>query len=298
MGAGARYWEHVVGIGAADPVTKQLQNVNCNIGKRGTHIQKDGARGTVSQLAETVGDGSYTVGGSLTIQPGDDELRELLPWIMGAAEGGIGPFTYALADTGLARFVTQDKKTKVFTWAGCKVNRAVFRCSAGNPQLTVELDVMGLTETVAASGTFPAIGASLTADQPFLHHQLVFTHNAIVYNLDDLSVTIDNQLDGNNFKNSQTRLDLVKNGRIVTVDLTVAYGTPEAALYGLAVAGAAAELKWTNGARILDFDFANLKAPDDALEGAQGGEVTRRLSFTAYQTAAGTKELATTLTAG
>ncbi len=298
MGAGARYWEHVVGIGAANPVTKQLQNVNCSIGKRGTHIQKDGARGTVSQLSETVSDGPYTVGGSLTIQPSDDELRELLPWIMGTAEQGAGPFTYPLADTGLERFVTQDKKTKVFTWTGCKVNRATFRCSAANPQLTVELDVMGLTETVANSGTFPAISATLTADQPFLHHQLVFTHNAIAYNLDDLAVTIDNQLDGSNFKNSQSRLDLVSNGRLVTADLSVAYGTPEAALYGLAVAGAVAELKWTNGTRILDFDFINLKAPDDVIEGAQGGEVTRRLSFTAYQNAAGVKELVTTLTAG
>src|SRR5690349_19511421 len=101
-GVGAKYWEQIVGIGTANPVTKQLQSVNCSIGRRGVHITKDGARGSREMRDTTAGDGPYTVGGGLAIQAADDEWDTILPFITGGTRSGAGsggdPYLYPLAD--------------------------------------------------------------------------------------------------------------------------------------------------------------------------------------------------------
>lgn len=287
---GAKYWEHVVGIGATDPVTKQLQNVNCGIGRRGVHVTKDGARGTRSPQSGTVGDGPYTVDGPLVIQPSDDEWDKIFEWALGTAASAN---VYALAETVPERFITQEKIAKVFTWAGCKVNKLTIGSSAGSPVLTAGLEIMGKTEAIGNAGTFPAISGTLTTDQPFLHQQLVCTLNSVVVKVDDVVITVDNMLDGSRFLNSQTRTDIPEQGRRITLDLANPYNVDDVALYNIAVAGISGTLVYTNGSRVLTFSFVNLKAPPDVLEAAGRGEVMNRLKFVAYAT--GTKELVTTL---
>jgi hypothetical protein len=293
--AGALYWEHIVGIGDAAPVTKQLQNVSCGIGRVGQHIPKEGARGTRSKHAGTVSDGPYAVGGPLAVQPAPDELAVLLPKILGGTPAGNN---YPLAETLPEFVVTQDKKAKVLTWAGCKVNSARFSSSAASPQLVCELDIQGKTESVGNAGTFPAIGATLTVLQPFIMQQLVVTLDSITRQIDNWSLTVDNVLMLDRFLNSQTRTELPEQDRLVTVECDNPFTAADAALYNIAVAGFSGLFVFTNGARSLTFSTANLKAPPQVLEGAQRGEVMNRLRFTAYETGTPgttTKELVTTL---
>lgn len=288
-GVGAKYWQHVVGIGATSTVDKQLQNVNCGIGKRATHITKDGARGTRDMRDGTVVAGPYTVGGPLVLQPSDDELDALLPYINGGTRSGAGtggsPYLYPLGDSLTEFYVAQEKIAKVPVWSGCKVNRATFRSSAGSPVLTLDIDIQGKDETLGNSGTFPAISASLTTDQPFLHQQLVCTLNSTVRLVDDVVLTIDNMLGLDRFLNSQIRTDLPEHGRIITLDMANPFNATDVALYDIAVTGISGSLVYTNGSRVLTFSFVNLKAPADVLEGAARGEVMNRLKFVAYGTA-------------
>lgn len=297
-GVGSKYWQNVVGIGSTSPVTKQLQNVNCSIGRRGAHITKDGARGSRSMRDTTTADGPYTVGGGLAVQPADDEWDALLPFINGGTRSGAGtggdPYLYPLADTLPAFYVAQEKIAKVPEWAGCKVNRAVIRSSAASPVLTCEMDVQGKTETLGNSGTFPAISGTLTTDQPFLHQQLVCTLNSVVVLVDDVVLTIDNMLGLDRFLNSQTRTDLPEHGRLITLDIANPFNATDVALYNIAVAGISGSLVYTNGSRVLTFSFANLKAPPDVIESAARGESMLRLKFVAYETAS-LKELVTSL---
>lgn len=295
---GAKYWQHVVGIGAASPVTKQLQNVNCAIGATGTHVQKDGARGTRSMRDTTVGDGPYTVDGPLIVQPSDDEWDEILQWALGGTRTGAGtggsPYVYPLAEAVLERYIAQEKIAKVFEWAGCKVARMVIRSSAASPQLTCELQIMGKTESVGNAGTFPAISATLTSDQPFLHQQLVCTLGGTARKVDDVVIVVDNMLKGDRLLNSQTRTDIPEQGRLITLGMANPYNVDDIDLYNLAVAGIAGTMVYTNGSHVLSFSFANIKVPRSVLEGAQRGEVTHNLNFTAYETSS-TKELVTSL---
>lgn len=246
----------------------------------------------------TASDGPYTVGGGLVVQPSDDEWDELLQWITGGTRSGAGtggsPYVYPLAETVVERYVAQEKIAKVPVWASCKVNRATIRSSAGSPVLTCEMDIQGKTETLGNSGTFPAISASLTSDQPFLHQQLVCTLNSVVVLVDDVVLTIDNMLGLDRFFNSQTRTDLPEHGRLITLSMANPFNATDVALYNIAVAGITGSLVYTNGSHVLTFSFANLKAPPEALEGAQRGEVMNRLNFVAYETGS-TKELVTGL---
>lgn len=285
-GVGARYWEQIVGIGTANPTTKQLQNVNCSIGRRGGHITKDGARGTREMRDTTAGDGPYIVGGELVCQAADDEWDTFLPFINGGTRSGTGaggdPYLYPLADSVPEFYVQKELIAKVPLWSGCKVNKAVIRSSAGSPVLTAVMDVQGKTETLGNAGTFPAISATLTTDQPFLHQQLVCTLNSVVVLVDDVVLTVDNMLALDRFLNSQTRTDLPEQGRLITLEMANPYNATDAALYNIAVAGISGSLVYTNGSRVLTFSFTNLKAPPDIIEAAGRGEAINRLRFVAY----------------
>lgn len=308
MAHGPMYWSQIVGIGdAGGAATKQLQNVNCGIGKTGTIITKDGARGTRSRHAGNSTTGPYSVGGPLSVQPTPDELRKILPYILGTAETGSGtsgsPWTYALAETIPDAKISQDLRLNgtgsdamVFHWDGCKINTARFASSAGSQVLTLDLDVQGKTETV--NSTWPSIGTTLTVDKPWIHAQLVLTLASVAYAIDNFSLSIDNALILDRFLNSLTRTEIPESDRNITLEIDNPFAIGNIALYEIAVAGITGSAVFTNGSSILTFTFANLKAPPQTIEKAQRGEAMNKLQFTAYETGTSgstTKELVTTL---
>lgn len=308
MAHGSIYWSQAVGIGAAGgAATKQLQNVNCGIGKTGTLINKEGARSTRSRHTGNVNAGPYTVGGPLAVQPSPDELRVLLPYILGGTESGSGtsgsPWTYALAETLPDAKISQDLRLSgtgsdamVFHWDGVKFNTARFSSSAGSQVLTLEIDAQGKSQTV--NSTWPSIGSTLTVDKPFIHAQLVLTLGGTAYQVDNFSLSIDNALILDRFLNSLTRTDIPESDRNITLEVDNPFKIADIALYEIAVAGLAGTAVFTNGSSILTFTFANLKAPTNIIERAQRGEAMNRLQFTAYETGtpgSTTKEMVTTL---
>ena len=308
MAFGSIDYSQNVGIGASGgAVTKRLQNVNCGIGKTGSIIQKDGARGTRSRHTGNCNTGPYTVGGPLIVQPSPDELRTLLPYILGGSETGSGtsgsPYSYALAETLSAARVSQDLRPNatgsdnmVFHWDGLKVNSAQFASSAGSQVLTLTMDMQGTTETINAS--WPSIANTLTTDKPFIHAQLVLTLNSTTRSVDNFAINIDNGLILDRLLNSMYRTELPEADRVITLECDNPFTAADVALYDIAVAGFAGTAVFTNGSSILTFTFANLKAPAEAIQRAQRGEAMNRLRFTAYETGTPgrtTKELVTTL---
>lgn len=305
---GAQYWSSVVGIGATGgAATKQLQQVNCGIGKTATHVQKDGARGTRSRHSGNVVDGPYTVDGPLTVQPSPDELRVLLPYILGGSESGSGtsgsPWSYALAETLPEARIAQDLRkngtgsdSMCFHWDGCKCASARFSSSAGQQVLTLETNWLGKTQT--RNATWPSILSTLTVDKPWIHAHLVLTLGGTAYQVDNHSISIDNVLAGDRMLNSLTRTDIPETDRIITLECDNPFSADDIELYEIAVAGLAGTAVYTNGLSVLTFTFANLKVPAQVLQRAQRGEVMNRLPFTAYETGtpgSTTKELVVSL---
>lgn len=308
MAHGSIYWSQVVGVGATGgAVTKQLQNVSCGIGKSGSIIGKDGARGTRSRHTGNPNTGPHAVGGPLSVQPSPDEWDALLPYILGGTRTGSGtsgsPWSYPLAETLPSMRVSQDLRLSgtgsdamCFHWDGCKVNTARIGSSAGGQVLTLDMDIQGKTQTVNA--TWPSIASTLTTDKPFIHGQLTLSLGGSSRQIDNFGITIDNALILDRFLNSLTRTELPESDRNITLECDNPFTIGDIALYEIAIAGIAGVATFTNGLSVLTFTFANLKAPPQIIEKAQRGEAMNKLAFMAYETGtpgSTTKELVTTL---
>lgn len=223
--------------------------------KTGTHTTDDGIRGTRSEASERIRAGNYAVSGTLVCQPNYTELVDLLKWIGFSASGT----SFTLTETLTSRDVTIDRVGKVFTYAGCYVNRATLTSSEGQP-LTLSLDVVGKTESVGNAGTFPGLTHSLAA--PYMHNtDSTFTLVSSARAVKSCSVTFDNMLIAA-FNNSQTASFIVPGGRKIMVDLVVPYSSSETDLYAQAVAGSAATIAYVQGNTSLSMAFATLQFPD------------------------------------
>lgn len=276
-----------MGMGATSPVTQAIEFLNENLQKRGQIIETAGIRGTRSHPKERTREGTYTVDGQITLNPCPDELDFLLPYIVGGSESADD---FPLAETLPEMYVTVDRIAKVFTYAGCKVNRATFRGREGQ-LLELSLELMGKTETEGNSGTFPAL--TLTTAAPYIFHDAVMTIEATAYSIFDWELTIDNKLNGQRFTNSQSRTDIPAMDREVMVTVTVPYTSTEAALHDKSShkTGVAATCVFTNGGKSLTFTTPALqKAAESPTVPGRDQEIKLRLQFTA-RSSSGTAEL-------
>lgn len=250
-------------------------------------VESDGIRGTRSRNKERVRAGLINVGGNITMNPSPTELDELLEVILGGTES---TDTFALAETLPTFIIAVDRVAKVFTYAGLVVNTASFTGTPGQP-MTLSMDVLGTTETVANAGTFPALTFDL--DSMFVFTDAVFTYNSTAYAVTEFDVTINNNVTAR-FTNSTTATDISPEDREVTLTVTTPYTSSETALYLPGVAGNAGDLALTNGGQSLTFDFANLKANPDVTPVVGGrGEIFNQITFKSFKSSS-TNELIVT----
>lgn len=245
-----------LGFGAASPVTSALEFLAESLRATKTILDTSGIRGTRSHVSERTRAGTYTVSGSIVCNPAPDELNGLLQHIMGGAPQvgtPVGKTTFPLAESlPAALFFSVDRVAKVFTYDLCKIVRATFRASEGG-LLELTMDIEGGTETVGAAGTFPAL--THTTQAPFVFQDAVLTMQSGARAIKDFELVIENVADTTRFMNSQTRAEVPIIDRIVTLRCTTAYAASETALYDQAVAGAAANMTFTNGGFSLNFDI-------------------------------------------
>lgn len=268
-------------------VTEPFVFVSETIQKRGTIVEREGIRGTRSHTSADTRQGPYRVAGRLVLEPTPEDLAVWLPRILGAAASGT---TYALAEALPDFNLAVDRGVKVFTYAGCKVDKATFSGSEGG-LLRLSLDVVGKTEAVGNADTFPAL--TLTNTQPYIFSDLVLTLQAATREVKSFELTIDNRLVTDRFMNSTTVTDIPSADRAITLRTTHAWATDNAALYEQALAGAAGSMVFTNGGYSTTFGFATLQCPAESPTVADRQEVPLVLSMVARKTA-GASELEVT----
>ena len=267
-----------------------LEFVNENVRMVQRHVQSEGIRGTRSRSKERVRIGQEQITGTITLHPSPTELAALLPYIMGAA--GVSG-VYDLGESLTAFQLMIDRVTKVFTYAGCKVGRAVFSGSQGQP-LELRLDVEGQTETVSAAGGFPAITPDTDTMFILSDATLELAADASAVQFRQFELTIDNVLDADRYMNSVTRAEIAATDRVITLSLGMMYTADEVDLYDQSIAGGSGTLTFTNGNQSIEFDFPNLKAEAESPVVGGKGEIALPLSLTAYKSGS-TSELTITL---
>ena len=244
---------------------RQFEFQSCSLNKRQQLVRADGIRGQRSPSGDATQPGTYAVAGSLLLLPRPDDLDFLLPYILGGAEAAD---QFDLAESLPELVATIDKQVYVETYRGLKVSRAIFRSAQGQP-LSLELQLEGRTrDNLAAAGTFPTIAGTLSAKLPYVHHQATWTFDNTPIPLNDLVLTIDNQLETNHYNNSQTRTNLP----LGEPQITLAFNTPHDAIFHAKLreipsAGmSAAQLQYNNGINSLTIDFGRLQKPETAVD--------------------------------
>lgn len=250
---------------ATNLATRQFEFQSCSLNKRQQLVRSQGIRGQRAPSGDTTQPGTYAVSGSVMLVPRPDDLDFLLPYILGAAED---TDLFAMAESLPDLVATIDKQVYVETYRGLRVARAIFRSSQGQP-LTLELQLEGTTkDNIAAAGTFPSITSTLSAKLPYVHHQATWTFDSTEIELNDLVLTIDNQLETDHYNNSQTRTRLP----LGEPQITLAFNTHhDASFHGklrdIAPSGvSAAQLRYNNGTDSLTIDFGRLQKPETPVD--------------------------------
>ncbi|UUO04626.1 phage tail tube protein [Blastopirellula sp. J2-11] len=266
---------------ASNLATRQFEHFGCNLDKQESIIVADGMLGKRSPLGDSAQLGTYTVGGTVTLQPRPDDLTFLLPYILGAAADDD---TFALADSLPELVACVDREIKVQTYRGLKVNQATFRSATGG-NLELELDLQGkLADADANSGTFPDIASTLSAKLPFIHHQGSITVDGAAIAIDNSVITINNALELTQFNNSQTRTVLPEGARVVTWAFDTELGDDELAhLIANAARGVTGSISYANGVDTLTLTFGLLQKPRTPIPIQGKGTIRPSHQFTAYE---------------
>lgn len=277
-----------LGIDTVSPVAHGYEFESCQITKSGSIIDSSGIRGARSHHSERTRAGNFTIEGVIELYPSPGDLARLLPLVLGGTASGT---TFPLDDSLPAFYAAVDKVAQVFTYAGCKVGKAVFSAAQGQP-MKLALEIVGQTETVSAAGSFPAV--SFDDSAPLIFSDSTLTLLGTSREVKQWSVTIDNSLDVR-FANSVSATAITPRDRLVGIDCQSPFTAAEIDLYGQATVGAAASLALANGGSSLLFNFATLQFPDHGPVVPGREEITLRLTGIARKVGS-TDELSVQLT--
>lgn len=213
-------------------------------------------RGTLDHDKNRVTQGLTKFRHRITMQPSPAELNILLP-LMAFTES---TDVFTLGDTYTAFDMIIDRVAKVHTYAGSKIDMAVFRGQKGNKPLQLQIDVISLTETEANAGTFSATTIDSDIAFAFTEGVLTLQGGAEAFDRFALIINPNMQVQHNNSRNADS---IFPTNRQIYLATSSPYTSDETALYTTPVgsaAGAGATLVFTRGGQSTTFTFENLKA--------------------------------------
>ena len=277
-----------VGMAASSPATERYAVLSESVQLLEEFVDAAGLTGSRSHPKERVRQGIRRVAGAITLNPTPVDLANLLPRILGTAAVGT---TYSLAETVPSFYLEIDRVQNRFQYSTCKMNRATFRSSPGQP-VELNLDIVGTDEVVTATA-FPAISIDITTNV-FMHHDVTaFTIGGNTVAARDVEIVIDNALDSEKFLMSQTLTEIVATDRIISMSFNLPYGD-YSARYNPGVSGVAVVLTYTNGAVSMSFSFPAVQFPRISPVVNDRGEIMMQLQGIARKSSS-TDELTVTL---
>lgn len=250
-----------LGIGSANPVDKRIRYKDEDLVAKLEIIDGNEINGELDREIELLRDGAIHVNGPINLTPNAVELSYLLQWILGGTPSGGPTVTYPVTQTNnlVEKYVTIDRVIKVFTYTGCKVNRATFRAVQGG-LLELSLDLIGRTASEAAAGSFPVITLNF-ANGPFVFRDVVMSVAGTTVTPKEFTLTVDNMLMGDRFFNSQTLVSIDQPDRKITFETSLPYGDFQALKAGFTSAGTAVVATFTNAGAILAFSMGKVAIP-------------------------------------
>lgn len=239
----------------------------CTVGKHGTHLEREGTRGTRAHSNTDVIDGPYTVSGQIIINPTNTDLSLLETYIIGAS----GAVTNTLGEF----HVVIDRGNDVYTYSNCKITRAVYSGRQGE-LLRLVCDVIGKTES--ATGTRPSEPTTAT---PFAFDDITLTLASSAREVEEFELVVDNHMIPDRFQHQQTVTDIPEADRTVTLRTVHSWSTNTSGLYSQAVGGSEGSLVLNDGTNTRTYTFGKLQVPDESPPLADRGPMMLTLNMVA-----------------
>lgn len=257
------YSKFAISAGGGTTVSKAFEWQSLNYGKRATVMDTGGSRASRGHILQRLRDGAYTVGGSWMGDPGVSTLNAWLPLITGDSSG---PYETQILGSALPAFsVFLDHLSGTqFTGAGNKVASATFSSSQGN---FLSLAVAMEGKTWAAGSVTGLSALALEEDKPFIFEDASITIAGSAYEIRAFSLTLNNSLITDIFRNSLTRAAIPSGDLLVDLSLALPYNSDTEALRGaIGASGADVSLTLNNGTNSLNIRAKKFCCPEEPLD--------------------------------
>ena len=231
--------------------------VSDTIALRETFVEPVGIAGSRIKASENVRAATRIVTGDLVIEVNPLWLGTLLK----VAMGDFTAPTATVQETLPTFTIIKDAGHKVYTYALAKCDKLVINAQKGQP-MRATLSIVAPDESVGASGSFGAYAPSTM--QPLMLHDLAATLLAVGSRVvDDVTITIQNNLKQDRFFNSATLTEIPEGMHQTMLSLTTPFDATHIDLYRPGVGGIAASLVFTNSTIGATFTFAKWQIPGE-----------------------------------
>lgn len=242
----------------------------------------EGHRGTrqrTSCRARVLSDAS---GGSFSLKASVTEIDWLLKRYLGSGSG-TGGSPWILAEAPAVYYALVDKVAAkyLYTLMPSKLTIA----GSEKQYLLWTAEATGGAESVWGSA-WPGTPSAPECGTAFLFSDCALTYSGTAYPLQSFSLSIDNDIDGQQYENAITPTRFESQDAIVQLSFKCALRSDTLALYRAGIAGAAATLVFTDGTTTYTITFANLKIPNGGPKIPAKGRINFDLTAEAYRTAA------------
>lgn len=242
----------------------------------------EGHRGTRQQSscrARVLSDAS---GGSFSMKASVTEIDWLLKRYLGSGSGS-GGSPWVLAEAPAAYYALVDKVAAMYLYP---LYPSKLTISGSEKQyLNWLAEAVGGAESEWVS-SWPASPTAPECGTAFLMADCTFNYNSTAYPIQSFSLSIDNEIDGQQYENAITPTRFESQDATIQLSLKCAFRSDTKALYRAAVAGAAGSLVITDGTTTYTITFGNVKIPNGGPKVPVKGRINFDLSAMIYRTAA------------
>ncbi|HUU97744.1 MAG TPA: phage tail tube protein [Phycisphaerae bacterium] len=274
---------------APDAMTNFFPFNNDSLRLEQEHVEADGMTGDFVGVQDMDVQTTRRVAGGIEIPVRYVDVALLLRLITGTAAS-----PYILTST-LPSFAVQKRvgASDYFRAAGCKIRSAEFSSSQSDQVLKAMLDLLGISEARADSGT----AATYSAGSPFLHKQLTLTVGSTSVRASGWTWKIDNQLLEDAYRNSPTLLAIPRGDRVLVTGTLqgLDWNSTNRDLYTQFVNGtwAALEAVYNDGSNTLTVACPKIKIPEGTPVNPDSGSVLTDLPYRAKVAAIGDTDIIT-----
>jgi len=239
-----------MGIGTTSTVDLPLIFESENIARSQKYEDDRGITGTVQEYNEHARVTEEDYSGTIELPCTPDNLRYLLPPVLGAAASGT---SFPLAETVPARYLSIDRGARVFTYLGY-FGKMVIKGQAGQ-KIRMSVDFVGKSLSVDSAGTFPSL--SMPTNPPYAFQDVTLSLESSSRKPNDFELTIDRALDA--VRRNALAPDIIQATALkVMLASTIQWNDDNYDI--LTTTGAAGSVTLTNGGLSCTFSMATLLA--------------------------------------